>query len=82
MTNNGPNYRIFIFSRTQQDKITENETKISGSKPRFGQVIVRGTPKVYTDIVHSRSNIRYADSKILIEGDITKIKYSKPSYGD
>lgn len=82
MMNNNPNWRVFIFSHTQQERIIENETKISGTKPTFGQVIVRGIPRVYTDIVRSRDNIRYADSIVLIEGDITKIKYSNPSYGD
>lgn len=75
------NYRVFIFSQTQHDQIIKLETQLNGVKPTFGQVIVNGTPKVYTAIVKSRSNLRYPDSKILIDGDITTIKYTKSSYG-
>lgn len=49
MTNN-IYYRVFIFSQTQHDKIIEIEKSRGTVEPRFGTVIVRGSPKVYTAI--------------------------------
>jgi hypothetical protein len=80
MTNN-IYYRVFIFSQTQHDKIIEIEKSRGTVEPRFGTVIVRGSPKVYTAILVSRDNIRHPDSKVLIEGDVRNIKFTKGSLG-
>jgi hypothetical protein len=80
MTNN-IYYRVFIFSKTQQEKIIEIERAKGAADPKFGTVIVNGSPKVYTAILVSRNNIRYPDSKVLIEGDIRSIKFTKGSIG-
>lgn len=80
MTNN-IYYRVFIFSQTQHDKLVEIEKARGASEPKFGTVIVRGSPKVYTAVLISRDNIRYPDSKVLIEGDIRNIKFTKGSLG-
>lgn len=80
MTNN-IYYRVFIFSQTQHDKLIEIEKSRGVGEPRFGTVIVRGSPKVYTAVLVSRDNIRYPDSKVLIEGDIRNIKFTKGSLG-
>lgn len=80
MTNN-IYYRVFIFSKTQQEKIIEIERSKGAADPKFGTVIVNGSPKVYTAILVSRSSIRYPDSKVLIEGDIRSIKFTKGSLG-
>ena len=74
-------YRIFIFSQTQMDKMMEIEKKRGSVSPVFGTVVVRGTRKVYTDIVTDRKHIRYPDSRILIEGDIRSIKHTESSLG-
>ena len=74
-------HRIFIFSQTQMDQIMEIEKKKGSVAPVFGTVIVRGTKRTYTDIVTTRDNIRYPDSRILIEGDIRSIKHTKSSLG-
>lgn len=74
-------HRIFIFSQTQMDKIMEMEKKRGSVAPIFGTVIVRGTKKIYTDIITDRKYIRYPDSRILIEGDIRSIKHTKSTIG-
>jgi hypothetical protein len=74
-------HRVFIFSQTQKDNIMEIEKSRGNVSPVFGKVIVRGTPKVYTDIINSRANIRYPDSRVLIEGDIRSIKYTETKIG-
>lgn len=79
--NNNIYYRIFIYSRTQQDNLIKIEKDRGNSPPTFGKVIVKGVPKTYTEIVQSKNNIRYPDSRILIDGDIRMIKYTESSIG-
>ena len=59
-------HRIFVFSQTQMDKMMEMEKKRGSVAPIFGTVIVRGSKKIYTEIVTDRKYIRYPDSRILI----------------
>lgn len=49
--------------------------------PIFGRVIIRGSSKIYTDILRSRDEIRYPDTRVLIEGDIRTIKYTDSTIG-
>ena len=79
--NNNIYYRIFIYSRTQQDNLIKIEKDRGNAPPVFGKVIVRGVPKTYTEIVQSKSAMRYPDSRILIDGDIRTIKYTESSIG-
>jgi hypothetical protein len=43
--------------------------------PKFGTVVVNGVPKQFTAMVASITRLRYADSKVLISGDMRAIKY-------
>ena len=73
--------RIFIFSQTQMDELMKLEKARGSVAPVFGTVIVNGTKKTYTDILTSRNNIRYPDTRILIEGDIRSIKHTESTIG-
>lgn len=68
--------RYFIFSQQQMNLRIDIESKL-GVKPKFGTVIVNGSPKIFTDILVDMSTSRFGDSKILITGDIRKIKYTE-----
>lgn len=74
-------HRVFVFSQTQMDQIMEIEKKNGRVAPVFGTVIVNGVKKTYTAILTNRKNIRYPDSRVLIEGDIRSIKHTKSSLG-
>ena len=74
-------HRVFIFSQTQMDQIMDIERKNGRALPVFGTVMVNGVKKIYTAILTNRNNIRYPDSRILIEGDIRSIKHTKSSLG-
>jgi len=71
--------RCFIYSREQQETKTNIETSAGRSKPKFGSVIVKGVPKIYTDIITSMDKARYSDSILIIKGDIRTIKFTEPS---
>lgn len=68
--------RYFAFSQKQMEVRRKIETK-----PKFGTVIVNGSPKVYTDIMTSanQNDKQYPDTIVLISGDIRKIKFTEPS---
>lgn len=70
-------HRYFIFSKQQMDTMIDIQKKRGGVAPVFGKVIIKGVPKMYTDIVADPNNIRYSDAKILVSGDIRTIKYTK-----
>ena len=72
-------HRVFIFSQSQMDEIMKIEKDRGSVPPVFGTVIVNGTKKIYTSILTNRNNIRYPDSRVLIEGDIRTIKHTKSS---
>ena len=47
----------------------------------FLSLVVKGSKKIYTDIVTDRKYIRYPDSRILIEGDIRSIVHTESDIG-
>lgn len=79
MSNDNIYKRYFIFSRTQMQNTINLQKQRGGIAPKFGEVIVNGSPKIYTDIITSPDNIRYSDSKILLAEDIRMVKYTKPN---
>ena len=66
--------RIFIFSKEQMNRKKE----IEGKKAKFGTVIVKGSSKIYTEIVRKITPSLPSDYEIVISGDIRKIKYFPP----
>lgn len=66
--------RIFIFSKQQMD----TKKKIEGKNAKFGTVVVKGSNKVYTDIVRKLTPNLPSDYEIITSGDIRKIKYFPP----
>lgn len=79
MSTDNINKRYFIFSKTQMQNTINLQKQRGGISPVFGEVIVNGIPKIYTDIVTSPDNVRYPDSKILLAEDIRIAKYTKPN---
>lgn len=69
--------RCFIYSREQYNRIMSVNKK-TGRKFAFGKVIINGIPKIYTDKLVSMDKAVFADSILLIKGDIRKIKYTEP----
>jgi hypothetical protein len=67
--------RTFVFSRAQRDEIFEIEKKAGNRTPKLGQVIVNGVPHQYTEILPPGRDSRYSDARILIKGDMRKIKF-------
>lgn len=80
MPTNDINYRYFMFSKDHYDKIIEIEKK-AGNSYKFGEVLVNGYPKKFTMITRNPETYtqRYGDAKVVISGDIRKIRYSEPS---
>ena len=66
--------RIFIFSKEQMKRKKE----IEGKNAKFGTVIVKGSSKIYTEIVRNINSSLPSDYEIIISGDIRKIKYFPP----
>lgn len=66
--------RIFIFSKEQMKR----KKDIEGKNAKFGTVIVKGSSKIYTEIVRRISPSLPSDYEIVIIGDIRKIKYFPP----
>ena len=71
--------RSFIFSNKQMQDRIDIETSKGGKKPSFGTVIVKGVPKIFTEILTVGSKSRYADARTLITGDIRSIRYNDPN---
>lgn len=70
--------RYFVFSKEQMDKIKSINAKMS-KRITFGTVVVNGSAKIYTDIVTNMDKCKYADSILVTEGDIRRIKYTNPT---
>lgn len=66
--------RIFIFSKEQMKRKKE----IEGKNAKFGTVIVKGSSKVYTEIVRNISASLPSDYEVITSGDIRRIKYFPP----
>ena len=68
--------RCFIYSRTQQERILAANKAAGKPTPKFGHVVVNGVPKTYTDNIMSMDRAPYADSILLVKGDLRKLKYT------
>lgn len=71
-------YKYFIYSRDQMKFKQEREASL-GRKFKMGFVIVNGTKKNITEI-NSTGTSRFADAKIVAEGESTDFKYSQPGH--
>jgi hypothetical protein len=69
-----------MFSKDHYDKTLSIEKK-SGSNYKFGTVTVNGFPKVFTSITRNPESYTkvYSDAKVVVSGDIRKIRYTEPS---
>lgn len=68
--------KYFIYSYEQLTMRKQVEQKM-GRKFRVGHVVVNGIRKPYTEL-SSTSNSRYADAKIVAQGDPTTMIYTEP----
>lgn len=73
------NQRYFMFSKDHFDKMVDIEKK-AGNSYKPGTVIVNGFPKKFTMITRDpeQYTTRYGDAKVVISGDIRKIRYTDP----
>lgn len=78
-TLNRKRYRYFIYSDSQYKERLEIEKKI-GKIYKPGIVISKGKKQQYTEIVSNVDNMRYADSKIVAEGYLEDMKYTKSTH--
>ena len=69
-------YRYFLFSISQLKMRTEAE-KTLGKQYVPGKVLVRGVWKEYTEISTTSFNNKFADSKVVAEGNIDAMTYRK-----
>lgn len=67
---------LVVFSREQLERNKELYTKIGEPLPKR-YVILNGKPKQYTDILKSENNIIFTDTKILVVGKQSKLKFSQ-----
>ena len=72
-----PNYKYFIYSASQMRERTQIEKNI-GRKFIPGTVVVGATKHQYTELSDT-GNSRYSDAKIVAEGDINKMNYTRIS---
>lgn len=68
--------KYFIYSYQQLLMRKEVEQKM-GKKFRVGQVVVNGVRKPFTEL-SSTPNSRFADAKIIAQGDPTMMNYTEP----
>lgn len=69
-------YKYFIYSSEQLSFRKQIEAKM-GKKFSVGHVIVNGTRKPFTEL-SSTATTRYADGKIVAEGDPSTMSYTLP----
>lgn len=72
------NIRFFVFSQQQMD-LKKSIEKNMGRNAKFGTVVVNGSHRIYTDILTDVSKSSFADARVLISGDIRRIKYNAPA---
>lgn len=73
------NYRYFLYSSSQhQDRI--NIEKKIGKEFQPGVVYYKGKKYQYTEITTDPEKCLYPDKKVVAEGDITTMKYTKPKH--
>ena len=72
--------RYFMFSYEHYRKIIELADKNGDKNPKIGKVLVTGNYKKYTTIARDPETYskRYSDAKIVLSGDIRKIRYTEP----
>ena len=76
---NSINTRFFIYSREQQERIQAANLAAGRPAPKFGEVVVNGVRKIYTD-KRIDANSPFADAVVLISGDEYKIRHTEPSF--
>ena len=71
-------YKYFLFSTSYNADRDEAEKKF-GKQFVLGTVVVNGSKKEFSFISDSSTNDRYSDIRIIAEGNIEEMKYTKPS---
>lgn len=71
------NYKYFLYSKTQHNMRVDVDKKINKVFTP-GKVFVRGKWVFFTEISNSPSN-SYPDTKVVIEGNLSDIKYQNPT---
>jgi hypothetical protein len=69
-----------MFSYEHYNKIKEMAEKNGDRNPQIGKVMVAGNYKCYTFMTRDPETYssRYSDAKIIMSGDIRKIRYTEP----
>lgn len=77
MMSNNLYIRYFMFSNEHLNKIKELAIKNGNMNPKLGKVLVSGNFKKYTMLTNDPESYskRYSDTRIVMSGDIRKIKY-------
>ena len=77
MISNNLYIRYFMFSNEHLNKIKELAIKNGNMNPKLGKVLVSGNFKKYTMLTNDPESYRkrYSDARIVMSGDIRKIKY-------
>lgn len=72
--------RYFMFSYEHYQKILQLADKNGVKNPKFGKVMVAGNFKKYTFMTRDPESYsqRYSDARIVMSGDIRKIRYIEP----
>lgn len=69
--------RFWIYSDTEAELLKKVTNKTSYKKVSLGTVINEsGISKSFTSIINKLDKIKYADSVVVMEGDIRKVKYT------
>ena len=68
--------RYFVFSSKQVEEMNKIADQRGASRPKLGTVVVNVIPKEFTAILTNIDHMKYADSKVLISGDIRTIKHN------
>ena len=71
-------YRYFLFSQNQYKLRCEAEARI-GKQYVPGKVLQNGRWKDYTEISSTPLNNKFADAKIIAEGNLEDMEYKKAS---
>lgn len=77
--NQNKKYRYFMYSETQRKEKTNIE-KTLNRKYNPGYVIYKGKKHLYTEIVTNVANCRYADAKLVAEGNLEDLKYTHSTH--
>lgn len=70
-------YKYFLFSALYNSDRDEAEKRF-GRQFNLGTVMVNGSKKEFSLISDDPSNDRYSDIRIVAEGNIEDMKYTKP----